>query len=213
MDVSEIITELDDHGFADTSTARKEAVINDTMWEIDSLYPWPYLEGVATPNLTASNALVTVGVTFRSILSFTIPSQDVVLQPVRVETLEHSYPEDLTTYIGLPMYYYFIAGTLNVYPLPSSAYATRIRYLKLQSELTSASVESAILLPPRHHRAIVLGALSKLYAMEDDPELAVVFKRQYDERTTRVVEDLWARQYDRPDMVYDVFGDDGWDYV
>lgn len=203
-----MISELDDHGFADTGESRKVAVINDTLWDIESRHPWPFLETEDTAfSLTADDNAPTLPTGFSKMLSFTIPDLALVLQPMRLDTATKSLAgkEDET---GIPYLYYFVGSELRIWKTPSETFTAKIRYLQTQTELTAASVETDILLPARHHRLAVLGSLYKLYTMEDDPELARAFLDQYETRLELIREDLFKRQYDRPDRIADVWGSD-----
>lgn len=207
MTVQNMIDELEDHGFADTATARKVAVINDTLWDIESRHPWPFLETENTAfTLTAGSATPSLPSDFSKMLSFTIPSEEVVMLPERLDTITKMIAGHESDQ-GVPGIYYFVGNTLKIWKVPQTTYTASIRYLKSQPEVDENDVASAVLLPARHHRVVVLGALYKLYAMEDDPELAIAFKQQYEERIELMAEDLFKRQYDRTDRIVDVWGD------
>lgn len=204
--VTDIIAELDDHGFQDTSTTRKLAIINDVAHDINSREAWSYLEANAQVPLTAGDNTPTAPANFNKALSFTIPSQGIVLQPERLDVLAKTYT-DLSAR-GTPTYYYFVGNELRVFWTPDASYTAEMNYVRIQPTLTAVSIETDILLPARHHRVLVLGSLARLYAMEDDPELAALFDGQYERRITQMTEDLIVRQYDRPERVYDVWADD-----
>jgi len=61
-----------------------------------------------------------------------------------------------------------------------------------------------VLLPSRHHKAIVYGALSKLYVMQDDIELGAYFSQLMENRIQTMTDDVMHRQFDRPDYILDV---------
>jgi hypothetical protein len=203
MDVSEILTEIDDHGFSDISTTRKVNLINDTVWEIDSILPWKYLETTSDVNTVAGTASLSVS-NLRAILSMTIPAQNSIIVPQRLEEVTKRY-SDVDTYQGTPAIYYFIDEQVRLYPVPDAIYAVKVRYIRRQAELTSGSVEADILLPAQHHRQLVLGALVRLFASEDDIRMSAYFQQQFDRRLARMIEDLEMKQYDRTDRVIDVF--------
>ena len=44
MDVEAMISDIDDHGFEDSSEERKLAVLNDVYQDVLSREAWPFLE-------------------------------------------------------------------------------------------------------------------------------------------------------------------------
>lgn len=203
---NELVSLLEDYGFADTSTVRKEEVLNDAMWEIEADGPWRYQQKEATVALAASNRTPTMPSNFQIAVSFTIPSLPVRLWPEEYDYMAKSY-SDLTTE-GQPFFYYFIGTTCNIYPVPSATYTAQLMYLISQPKLTAGAAESAILLPAKHHRLIALKALSNLYAMEDDVDLSRVFAGFYQAKLEKVRADLAQVQIDMPQRIYDVYGSD-----
>lgn len=217
--VADILQELDDHGFEDTSTARKTAMINDSYFEILTLEAWPFLEDDSTVTaLSSTTALANVPADFSKVLVLKDETDDYVYIPERLDTVKKSFEISGAQ----PYVYYFIGNTIHVYPQADEDTSLRLYYIKAPNELTGAgtsadsyagsSAESAILLPVRHHRLLVLGALVRLYSMEDDPELAAVFDFHFDRKLERMREDVWKRQYDRPDRIHVVDDDDLFGY-
>lgn len=206
--VAALISDLDDHGFEDTDADRKVAVINDTIADICSREPWPFLESVAS--VTCNSQAPALPSDFRASLAVIIPSNGVVLQPERLDTIVKRYPNALTSQ-GTPAYYYFIGSQINLVPVPDQSYVAQLYYLRTHPFVTQSSGETDILIPARHHRAIVLGTLARLYAMEDDPDLATVFNQLYEQRLVTMQADLWQRQFDRTDRVVDLWDGDDYD--
>lgn len=210
-DVADIIDELDDHGFEDTSTDRKLVAINDTVTDFCSREPWPFLEGNLALAFTGSAYPSNWPADFSKVLSIIDTSTGTTLTPERAEVIRRSYATSLAT-VGAPSLYYFKAARANFLPVPASGYASLdMDYLRSHPVLTETSLEAAILIPARHHRVITLGSLYKLYAMEDDPELSALFEEQYENKISRLREDLSRLQYDRPDRIF-VLDDDDLDY-
>lgn len=212
MDVAEMVTDLGDHGFTDTGTETKVRVLQDTIWEIEALRPWPFLETSTTLDFDGSSAVATnLPTDIRAVLKVVSTASGIDLDPTTVPDLEEFAGASLTT-VGAPLAYYFEGEELRLWPVPPAGTGSiRLRYLRTSAEITSGSVEADILIPKRHHRAIVLGALIRLYDMEDDPELADRFQGHYEARIERMVEDLFRKQYDRPDFIR-VQDPDSWDY-
>src|SRR5512138_3668534 len=160
MTVAEILQELVDHGFEDTSTAQKLNLINDTLWDIESREPWPFLEKTTTLNFDGSNAAPTnLPSDFKQALWLYDNTNAITLWPERLSTVRDRYGNQLTT-VSDPSIYYFVGTSLRLFPVPpSSTGRFQLDYIATQPKVNENSAEAAILLPPRHHRAIVLGTL------------------------------------------------------
>lgn len=209
-DVSDLIAEIDDHGFEDAETARKAGVINDTLQDICSREPWPFLEDSVTLTFDGITAYPSNWpADFSKVLSIIDLSTGVKLAPERREVMRQSLTRSLADG-GLPTIYYFLGTRASFYPVPSEDYELAMDYLVSHPTITDTSVEADILLPARHHRALVLGALYKLYALEDDPELSALFKQEYEDKLLVMREDLSRLQYDRPDRIF-ILSDDDYD--
>ena len=202
--VQDMIDEFNDHGFTDTSVTRKVALINDTVWDICSREPWPFLEKKLTLNFDGINPNPTNWPSdFRSLLSLVRTDTGDPLDPERYDVMERKYGQTLKQ-AGQPVAYYFLGDTLNIYFVPSVGQQLDLTYLCTHPTLTSASVATDILLPAQHHRAIVLGSLYKLYDMDDDFDIGASFQAQYEDRIVKMRNELWTRQYDRPDRIYGI---------
>lgn len=210
MDVAEMLTILGDHGFTDTGTQTKVDALQDAIWEIEGMRPWPFLDTSITLTFSGSSGLATnFPADFKTARKLKDVQRKVALDPLDEADLEDA-GLDLSL-VGVPRVYYPVADQLYVWPIPPSSTTVRMRYLQQSDEITSSSVESAILLPKRYHRIIVIGALVRLYDMEDDPELAARFEGHFEKRVERMVDDLFRKQLDRPDFVR-VNDPDSWDY-
>jgi hypothetical protein len=136
----------------------------------------------------------------------------VSLRHVRLEEFRDKHQSDAST-SGDATIFYFVGNTLKFFPVPAAS-TTRytMDYYAFQPEVTALSGEAAIYLPPRHHRTVVLGAVSKLYQLEDDPELAAVFKQDYEQRLATMNHDLQKTQFTTPDRIFVIDEDDEWHY-
>lgn len=211
MDVSEIITELNDHGFTDTGTSRKVSMIQHTIWEIEGREPWPFLETLLTLNYDGSSAVATnMPTNFRALLFLKDTTTGRSLTFLRQEDFERTVGElgNYTT-VSDPMYYYFEGNQLKVWPVPpSSSGRLRLHYIKWSPEVTDATVEASILIPAQHHRLIVWGALWKLYDMEDDPELATRYQQHFENGLAALRASVWQRQFGQTDTILITDNDD-----
>lgn len=213
-----IIDELDDHGFADTPSNRKIAIVNSIVWRTLARADFPFLDGETDIALSAGSNVVTLPADYLRPVSLTIRSEGVVLAPDRLQVVNKKYVNQMAD-TGTPFLYYPVGDSthasgyaLRVFPIPDNDYTLHFQYRKQQTELSSSSAESAILIPKRHHRELIVnGALSRLYAMEDDPENSGLFRGFYDEAVAVLMDDLSLPQSDRPDYI-DVPNWDDWDY-
>ena len=196
MDMAEILTELDDHGFADTSSTRKVATVNDTYWDICSREDWPFLE-VVSASISTVNAqsFITMPAQFVRAISVSNPAGAFSLLYEDYETMAKLYPS-LETTTGTPLYWYFVGNVINLYPVPNAIIALKLRSVSWPAELAANALEAVIIIPPRHQRALVVGSLAKLYSMEDDPENAQLFTAQFEQRVQNMREDLLRRRID-----------------
>lgn len=214
--VADILSELSDHGFTDTSTARKLAVINDTIQDICSREPWPFLEKSINLNFDgSSNIPSNFPSDFRAALKLVDTVTGRVLEWSRLDDFDEAIATaaaQLTQ--GAPYSYYFVGDKLYVWPTPPVATGlVRMRYLLVPADVTDTTDDTALsaIFPRRHQRVITLGALWKLYDMEDDPDIAVRFQSNFEARLQTMRQDLWRKQYDKSDTVHVIDTDiDAW---
>lgn len=203
MDVAAILADLDDHGFADTSTTRKLAVLNETYQDMNSREPWRYLEKVALLDFDGSSPTPSdMPADFVAALGLSNASTGQALSHVRIDLVNRVLASRLTQ-TGVPSIYYFEGGVLKVWKVPAAgSNVLRMPYIHTPADLVEGGAENTILLPKRFHRGILVnGALYKLYLMEDDPELSAQFERLYEKAIDRARNSLHIVQYDEPDYV------------
>lgn len=205
MTVQDMIDEFNDHGFTDTGVVRKVALINDTIWDICSREPWPFLEKSAQLDFDGTSASPTnMPADFRAVLSLRRNDNGDPLDPERYDVMARKWGNVLTQ-TGQPVIYYFLGSALNIWYVPSvGSNVLTLEYLCHQPALNQASVETDFLIPPQYHRAVVLGALYKLYDMDDDFDIGASFQQQYEDRILKMRNELWMRQFDRPDRIYGI---------
>jgi hypothetical protein len=208
--VQDLMDAMTDHGFSDTATARKIELINDAYQDICSREAWPFLEKQAT-GVTVVGAAnwAAQPADLGEVLSIVIDATSDILVPMRLDDLTKRFSGSLTTR-GRPAYYTFVAGQIQLYPVPDGVYTLTISYVSSPAKLTAAG--DTPVLPDRHARTILLGAVASAYDMEDDTDLAMKFDAKFEKRIATMKYDLMTRQFDRPDTVFDMFGfDDVWD--
>jgi hypothetical protein len=202
MNVSEILDELSDHGFGDTGQTRKVSFIQETIWDIEGREPWPFLEAAAT-NLTfsgSSGVPTNMPANFRAVTSLRDTTTGKFLHWIRDDEFEQIIGT-ADTQVGSPCYYYFSGNALNLYPLPDASRTVKLKYLQWSSAISDTTLEAAILIPKQFHRAIVWGALWKLYEMEDDPDTADKYLGHYENALDKMRNAVWQRQFTRSDSI------------
>ena len=201
MDVADIISDIDDHGFEDTSEERKVAVLNDVYQEVCAREPWPFLEAFIRLSFNGADETATnMPADFRALLAARVEDGARVIH-MRLDDFEKNFGTNTPT-VGTPVVYYFLGNELHFYPIPSTSVRVRMPYIRNPDDLTASSVEADIILPREFHRSILVnGALFKLYALEDDAELAAGFQQFMEQAVTRMREMVWRKQYDSPEFV------------
>lgn len=215
MDVANIITELNNHGFTDTADDQKMFILNDTVWEVESTEPWPFLEKSAALNTDGTTASPTnFPSDFKAVKFLTDTVVGTAVWPERVETVRDRYALNFLTATDTnPFLYYIWGDTLRFYPIPPEATGRfYMDYIATQPELSADSLEADILMPKRHHRVYTLGTLYKLYALEDDLQNAQAFQSMYNDKIQMMREDLLRKQYQRSDIVFMTDADDDPEY-
>lgn len=212
MDVAALTALLDEYGFADASSGLKLQAIQATIWEIEGLKPWPFLETFIALNFSGSSGTATnLPSNFRYALRLKDLSTGARILPVREEDAEDAIGLDYTE-SGDPSFYYFEGGQLKVWPLPpSSTGRVRLKYGRWSAPIIATSPEADILIPKYYHEAILYGTLLRLLDSEDDPELSVRFQGHYESQLERMATTLFQLQFDRPDHIQ-VTDPDDWSF-
>lgn len=200
MLVSEMLAEIRDHGFDDLTDTRLLGFLNDSYWDVCSREPWPFLEATASATVD-SNGKVTSPTDIGAVLKFVDTVVGTTLEPMRDDEFL-STNSLITTQTGDPNKYHFVGNDVYVHPISTSNSLT-LRYIRIPSALTT-SPDATPILPERHQRVIVLGALIKCYFMEDDTDNVAASTNLYEQKISQMRRDLWMRQYDRPDSIQDM---------
>ena len=191
---------------------RKVGKIQEAIWQIESMEPWPFLETAVLLNFDGD-----VGVPINMPTDFraTLRLRNVNKQyRVRIQSLDDAdsiigTDEDA---VGDPQIYYFEGNDLKVWPIPPPTTGLlRLRYLRWSDDIDENSVDSDILIPKYYHEAIVLKALVALNALEDDTDLAVAFENLFEDKINRMRASIWQRQFDQSAIIHSVDPEE-WDY-
>lgn len=203
MNVQDMISELNDHGFTDESVTRKVATIQAAIWEVEAMHPWPWVETSTTLTFDGTTGVPTNWGTlnFRAMVRLrNLTGSGNRVYPIALEEWEDNWASEPDS--GTPALYYFEGTNLHVWPTPVAGTTMRARFIKWSPAITETSLETDILIPKQFHRGLVVnGALSALYDMEDDSDLAVRFDQRQGKAIAMALEALFKRQYDSPDHV------------
>jgi hypothetical protein len=212
-----MINELNDHGFDDASTERKLAVLNDTYWDVCAREPWPFLEESVALTFNGSSGHPTNFPTdFRAATAMVATAGGVSgrkITFIRPDDFLQRFAEVLTT-TGTPRYFTFVGTVMTFYPIPTSDNQVTMYYVAQPPAMLSTDLEATIYIPKAFHRAtLVNGALFKLYAMEDDTDIAPTFETYFERGISNMREYCWRQQYVTNDIIHPVDNDDiGLDY-
>lgn len=201
MDVTDMLSELNDSGFTDSTNTRKVSMLNDALWDAAARQPWPFLETSLVLTFNGSSPVPTnMPADFRAALGMVDTSnQNAKLEYSRYDDLDSSGVDFTTT--GTAQVYYIFGGQINVWPIPGASATVRLRYIRKPAAMTESTVEADIDWPVEHHRVIVLGGLYKLYDLEDDPELATRFQGHFENRINQMIGEVFQQQYDRQEVI------------
>ena len=209
MTIDEMFTEMDLYGFEDFDDDAKLILINEAYFDIVTREAWPFMEGLTNITQPANDDALNVPTNFQAVLSLVDSTNNIVLEPERNDVIEKNIRIGLDS--GNPTKYYFVGDTLYLYPSDNTGTTYRLYYIKSPSVLTTSSLPADILIPVRHHSIIVYGALVKAFLVNDDPQ-AAVFQNMFESRYMQMRNDVWMRQYDRPERLHVITDSHDWAY-
>ena len=209
MTIDEMFTEMDLYGFEDFDDDAKLILINEAYFDIVTREAWPFMEGLTSITQPANDDALNVPTNFQAVLSLVDSTNNIVLEPERNDVIEKNIRIGLDS--GNPTKYYFVGDTLYLYPSDNTGTTYRLYYIKSPSVLTTSSLPADILIPVRHHSIIVYGALVKAFLVNDDPQ-AAVFQNMFESRYMQMRNDVWMRQYDRPERIHVITDSHDWAY-
>lgn len=209
MTIDQMFTEMDLYGFEDFDDDAKLILINEAYFDVVTREAWPFMEGLVTIAQPSADDTLNVPTNFQAVLSLVDTDNNIVLEPERNDVIEKNVR--LNADSGSPTKYYFVGETLYLYPSDNTGTTYRLYYIKAPSTLTVDSVVADILIPARHHSIIVYGALVKAFLVNDDPQ-AAVFQNMFESRYMQMRNDVWMRQYDRPERIHVITDSHDWAY-
>lgn len=190
---------MEDYGFDDVARPTLARLLDDAHKELCLREPWPFLERQQTITQAANDNSVTTASTLGKVLAFVNKTDNTILEPLRTDSQMKDFVYDLDL-TGSPTNYYFVGDQLYLWPTPDAAKELRIRYLTEPTTLTVDTADADILWPPKHDSVVLYSALSKAYFINDDTQGAVM-QQVMDNRLQIARNDLWMKQFDRPDRV------------
>ncbi len=222
MTVQQMLDELSDHGFDDASAARQLAVVNDALWDACAREPWPFL--VKTVSLTFTGSALTSATAptdFRAATAMVITAGAGLGNSVKYIRRDDWLVRygSITAVAGIPQMFYFVGNEMRFYPQPSSDCTIQMDYLMQPAAMAATDAEATVVIPVAFHRSVIVnGALFKLYAMEDDTDIAPTFETYYERGIVNMREYCWRRQYVTQDIIHPTDSDDlgldlGWGNV
>lgn len=211
MTVDELLTSMNEFGFEDTDISEKTNALNFAIKNITQRKLWSFLDTVVTLNFDGSSAIPSnVPSDLRAVRKIMDLSTPRRVRFKRTDDMEEQYGSTLTQ-SGDPYYYYFEGRTLKVYQVPSATKTLRLRYARFANKVQSGDPESAIIVPPDGHEAVLFRALQHLYDLEDDSELAQRFEAKAENSIALLAEAFDVLQTDEAEYIHVVDNDDWYD--
>lgn len=182
---SRVQARIRDTGFSSSTTLD---LINDAINDVFNEYRFPFMQTSTTFTLAANTADITNGADLPTNyvqalnLTLTTAGYEKNLPFVTLDQIEEMYPDptDTSRYpANVPNVAYYANGTINVFPVPNSAYTVKLTYYKKPTELVAdADVPE---LPSEFAELIILGAAYRALQIKDNYDQAGVLQNKFDE--------------------------------
>lgn len=109
-------------------------------------------------------------------------------------------PDDTTRNpSNVPIYWYYYAETIKVYPVPNSAYTVSLRYYKKPTILTADADVPEI--PSEFEELLVSGATYRVLQIKDNYDQAGIHENKYQELLQKLVVKYSQPQVGRPSIM------------
>lgn len=209
MTPQEFLDEINAHGFEDTDPNVKLRALNFAIKNFTQRRPFKFLEKIVTLQFNGTSAAPTTSLSdLRAVMKIIDTSSGTPrrIRFMRTDDIEESV---LLTDTGTPYVYYFEGTQLKLYQIPAASQTLRARYLQWAPKVAAwTEPESAIIVPVDGHEALLYKALSRLYDLEDDPDLSARMEAHYENEFAQIQDALSMQQYDEPEYVHVVDPDD-----
>lgn len=188
-DYARSITDLETDDVAD---ALVEMYIKDGYDRVIAMErSWPFLEDSSTLTTvagTASYALSSINSgNFREISSVYDSASSYRLQYIGHDEAEGSYFGLSTT--GRPTHFSFWESALYLWPTPTDVYSYSLRGYRKPTDWTADDVTECDM-DERLHQSLVYFACSKMYEVQEDPEMSAVYAKQFQESVMMARDDI-----------------------
>lgn len=207
--LSDLITRVQqrvgDTGF---STSEIANYINDTIRDVYNEYTLPFMETsqaytvtIGASDITNGSGLPTNFVQAIN-LTYTSASGENIIPYIEYRELDNLYPDadDTTAHpAGYPEYWYKYGTTIRVYPVPSTAYAVTLKYMKEPTALSSGSDVPEV--PTEFEEILVVGAAYRVLQVKDYYDQAAILQNKYDELLQKLVKKYSRGQIGRPTLM------------
>lgn len=211
MDVPALISTLNDYGFEDTDTIRKTADLQAVIWDIEGRKAWPFLGQTISLTFDGVSGVPTNLPTDVRASKRMKNMAGGRISPIREDDLEDIIGTNYSM-VDTPRFYYFEDGQWKLWPVPPSSTVVRWKYVRWSAAITDTSAETAILIPKFFHgETIIPLTLARLYARDDDPEMASYYGQLGENGLSKMSDAVFKSQFDQPDFVR-VTDPDDWDF-
>ncbi len=190
------------------STAEIKNYLNDTQNDVFNEYRLPPMETTQGYTLDTSTSDITNGVGLPSnyvqainlFLTTTGREKHLPYKDIREVDEKYPDPDDTTVHpANVPIFWYYYAETIRVYPKPNSAYTVTLRYYK-KPTLLSADADIPDL-PSEFEEVLVSGATYRVLQVKDNYDQAAIFQNKYDELLQKLAVRLSQPQVGQPARV------------
>jgi hypothetical protein len=153
---------------------------------------WPWLE-VATEFTTVADQQAYV-------LADTLPTVDQILTVSDYRWVAHHEGPKYGT-VSAPLAYSTFGGSLFLWPTPTTAESIPVTGYRKVTGWTAGGPSATSPLPEQFDTLLLKWGLSMAYAQQDDPELSMMHKAEFDEQLERLWRDYMVAPSHRPLIV------------
>lgn len=182
--------------------------INDTIRDVFNEYRLPFMETTQNYTLTVGVSDITNGSGLPTNYSqaidliLTTANKEKVIEYKDIREIDGLYtdPDDTTRHTSsVPLYWYYYAQTIRVFPVPDAAYTLTLRYYKEPTELSAdADVPP---LPDSFEELLVVGAAYRVLQVKDNYDQAGILENKYNELLQKLVVRSSQAQVGTPTLI------------
>lgn len=175
-------------------TTEIKQYLNDTQNDVFNEYRLPFMQTSQTYTVTIGASDITNGSGLPTNyaqavdLMNTYASSEQLIPYKKFTELDFLYPDEDDTTVhsaGAPLYWYFYAETIRIFPVPAKAYTLLLRYYKTPTLLSAdGDIPS---LPSQFQELLVVGAAYRVLQVKDNYDQAAILENKYDEILSKLV--------------------------